>query len=95
MAILSLSVEQADQALREPWEGEAEALDAAAGAGRRAAAWVRSLPAPETDRWIVGPYADAVEKVMTPFDPGDCDDVDRDGTGGVDDDTTETLAGPT
>lgn len=32
---------------------------------------------------------------MTPLDPGDCDDVDRDGTGGVDDDTTETLAGPT
>lgn len=46
MAILSLSVEQADQAPREPWEGEAETLDAAAGAGRRAAAWVRTLPAP-------------------------------------------------
>ncbi|MFB6985278.1 hypothetical protein ACFC0C_26650 [Streptomyces sp. NPDC056178] len=53
------------------------------------------MPAPETDRWIVGPLADAVETVMTSLDPGDCDDVDQDGKGGADDGATETLAGLT
>ncbi|MFG3530092.1 hypothetical protein ACGF8B_25590 [Streptomyces sp. NPDC047917] len=52
MTILRLSIDPAAPAPREPWEGEADVL---AVAGRRAADWDRVLPAPETDRWIIGP----------------------------------------
>ncbi|MFE7116551.1 hypothetical protein ACFU99_14180 [Streptomyces sp. NPDC057654] len=55
MTVLSLPVEPADPTPRELWEGEAKALAEAAAAGRRAAAWFRALPAPESDRWVVGP----------------------------------------
>ncbi|MFE7046321.1 hypothetical protein ACFU9X_45225 [Streptomyces atratus] len=90
MTFPSLSIDLADPAPREPREGEADVL---AAAGRRAADWVRALPAPETGRWIIGPLADAVEKAMTSLDPGDRDGVDQHGKGGIDDDTAETLAG--
>ncbi|WP_331757179.1 hypothetical protein OG582_40100 (plasmid) [Streptomyces anulatus] len=67
---------------RELWEGEAEALAGAAEAGRRAAAWMRALPVPETggrpERWVVGELADAVERAMSALEPGDCDRVGPD-----------------
>ncbi|WP_254875659.1 hypothetical protein [Streptomyces sp. CAI 127] len=75
----------------EPWEGEAEALAAAADAGRRAAVWVRSLPGPLApapySAWL-GKVPGAIEAVMGGLDPEDCDRrVDDEfvhGTGGVD-----------
>ncbi|MFE7116552.1 hypothetical protein ACFU99_14185 [Streptomyces sp. NPDC057654] len=39
------------------------------------------------------PLADAVEAAMMALDPGDRDDVDREGKGGVGDSTMVTLAG--
>ncbi|MFD7534780.1 hypothetical protein [Streptomyces sp. NPDC059819] len=76
----------------EPGEDETEVLAEAAACGRRAANWIRGLPAPRRDRWIVGPLADAVETAMSTLDPGDCHCVDRDGKGGIDDCITATLA---
>ncbi|MCX4482383.1 hypothetical protein OG890_00215 [Streptomyces anulatus] len=84
------------------WEREAEALAGAAEAGRRAAAWMRALPVPETggrpERWVVGELADAVESAMGALDPGDCDRMGPDGVavdggGGVDAATMAELAG--
>ncbi|MFJ9623780.1 hypothetical protein [Streptomyces sp. NPDC101181] len=59
---------------REPWPGEAEALEAAAAAGRRAAAWLRSLPAPPDTaegRALGEELAAAVESVTAGLDPED------------------------
>ncbi|MEV7275153.1 hypothetical protein ACIQIG_33310 [Streptomyces bacillaris] len=76
----------------EPWEGEAAALAEAAAAGRRAAAWVRALPAPPSPTpgwvWLVGDLAQAIEDVMAALDPQDCDRMTPDGrvvegTGGM------------
>ncbi|MFF0430295.1 hypothetical protein ACFYUJ_38785 [Streptomyces sp. NPDC004520] len=77
---------------REPWPGEEEALAQAAATGRRAANWIRSLPLP-AGAWICGPLADAVDEAMSTLDPGDCDDVDRYGQGGVSESARERLAG--
>lgn len=68
---------------REPFPGEGEALESVAAAGRRAAGWLRSLPGPEDDNWISGDLADAIEEATQGLDPGDCDDADRWGDGGV------------
>lgn len=79
--------------LREPWPGEELVLAEAVAAGRRAAAWIRSLPVPPGETWIVGPLADAVEITMSSLDPGDCDDIDREGSAGVPEGVAETLRG--
>ncbi|WP_254404373.1 hypothetical protein [Streptomyces anulatus] len=85
----------------EPWKGEAAALAGAAAAGRRAAVWIRSLPAPPAPTparaWLVGDLAGAVEHAMAALDPQDCDHTDAhgravDGEGGVDPVTKSTLA---
>ncbi|MFJ9576237.1 hypothetical protein ACIRQF_07620 [Streptomyces sp. NPDC101191] len=76
---------------RVPWSGEQEALAQAAAAGRRAAAWVRNLPLPASETWIVGPLADAIEDAMTSLDPGDETWVDGTGRGGLSQPTEETL----
>ncbi|MFB6908039.1 hypothetical protein ACFCWB_27575 [Streptomyces bacillaris] len=85
----------------EPWEGEAAALAVAAEAGRRAAAWVRSLPVPPVPcpvgAWLAGELPEAIETAMSALDPQDCDGRSPDGTlvegaGGVDEETMSTLA---
>ncbi|MFD7749659.1 hypothetical protein ACFV2V_26830 [Streptomyces sp. NPDC059698] len=85
----------------EPWEGEAEALAAAAGAGRRAAAWVRSLPGPQAPTplsiWFARYLPEAVESVMGALDPQDCDRMDPggrlvQGAGGADPEAMEALS---
>ncbi|MER0428564.1 hypothetical protein ACFCZ5_28175 [Streptomyces microflavus] len=57
----------------EPWAGEPEVLAEAAEAGRRPAAWFRSLPAPPTSRpigtWLARALPDAVERAMSSLDP--------------------------
>ncbi|MFF0509125.1 hypothetical protein ACFYUH_36845 [Streptomyces fimicarius] len=89
-----------DLPLCEPWEGEAEVLAVAAEAGRRAAAWIRSLPGPPvpapTGAWLAGTLPDAVEAVMGSLDPADCDRRGPDdrfihGTGGADPSMMRTL----
>lgn len=54
--------------LYEPWAGEPEVLAEAAGAGRRAAAWIRSLPAPPSPSpvgtWLARTLPHAVESAM-------------------------------
>ncbi|MFJ7416749.1 hypothetical protein ACIQWZ_39060 [Streptomyces sp. NPDC098077] len=86
----------------ETWKGESEALAEAGVAGRRAAAWLRGLPVPESvgrpQRWVVAELADAVEWAMGSLDPGDCDRMGADGVvvdggGGVDAATMAHLAG--
>jgi hypothetical protein len=91
MTISHLPVEPAEPPAREPWPGEGEALAEAAAAGRRAADWIRTLPAPETDRWIVGPLADAVQEALEDLDPADCDDLGHEGAAGVDESVRERL----
>ncbi|MFE9701557.1 hypothetical protein [Streptomyces sp. NPDC006270] len=85
----------------EPWAGEDEALAEAAVAGRRAAAWVRSLPGPSASvpvgTWLAGELPAAIEAAMGGLDPEERDHVDEggavvDGTGGVDAATMETLS---
>ncbi|MGQ4732575.1 hypothetical protein ACUN3E_33590 [Streptomyces sp. Ju416(a)] len=72
----------------ELWEGEVAAVLAeAAEVGRRAAAWVRSLPGPPVPSpvgaWLAGELPDVVEAVMGGLDPQDCDHMAPDGrTGG-------------
>ncbi|WP_225804296.1 hypothetical protein [Streptomyces sp. NK15101] len=78
---------------RVPWTGEQEALAQAAAAGLRAAAWIRNLPLPPSETWIVGPLADAVEDAMTTLDPGDETWVEGTGRGGLSEATEETLNG--
>ncbi|MEU5233980.1 hypothetical protein AB0G82_32600 [Streptomyces anulatus] len=84
----------------ELWDGE-EALAEAAAAGRRAAAWIRSLPAPPsptpTWAWLVGDLAGAIEAAMTSLDPRDSDRMDEhglavDGAGGMAPVTQSMLA---
>jgi hypothetical protein len=75
---------------REPFPGEAEALESVAAAGRRASGWLRALPGPEDRNWISG-LADAIEEATRSLDPGDCDDVDRWGDGGVPEALRERL----
>ncbi|MGW7095509.1 hypothetical protein [Streptomyces sp. NPDC054874] len=85
----------------EPWEGQDVALAGASAAGRRAAAWVRSLPAPPlpgpVGAWLTGELPDAIETAMDGLDPEECDHMAPDGravdgTGGADAGTTSTLA---
>ncbi|MEV4940723.1 hypothetical protein [Streptomyces zaomyceticus] len=78
---------------RVPWAGEQEALAQAAAAGRRAAAWIRNLPLPPSEPWIVGSLADAVEEAMATLDPGDETWVAETGRGGLSETTEETLNG--
>ncbi|MFD3820242.1 hypothetical protein ACFWRZ_34715 [Streptomyces rubiginosohelvolus] len=85
----------------EPWEGQTAALAAAGAAGRRAAAWVRSLPPPPlpapVGAWLAGELPAAIETAMGSLDLEECDHVAPDGravdgTGGVDAATMGTLA---
>ncbi|MEU2295544.1 hypothetical protein ACFY9H_33280 [Streptomyces bacillaris] len=84
----------------EPWEGEEEALAAAAAAGRRAAAWIRSLPtAPEPSpvgSWLRVDLPESIEAATSGLDLQDCDRMDPggvmvDGTGGLDEETRSKL----
>ncbi|MEU4181022.1 hypothetical protein [Streptomyces sp. NPDC026589] len=85
----------------EPWEGQDVALAGAAAAGRRAAAWVRTLPAPPlpgpVGAWLARELPDAIEAAMGDLDPEECDHMAPDGrvvdgNGGVDAGTVSTLA---
>ncbi|MFF2721554.1 hypothetical protein [Streptomyces sp. NPDC058011] len=84
----------------EPWAGESEVLAEAASAGRRAAAWIRSLPGPPAPgpvgAWLTGELSGAVETAMGSLDPAACDRMVEgriiDGTGGVDAGTMGILA---
>ncbi|MFB6655314.1 hypothetical protein ACFCZ4_34080 [Streptomyces microflavus] len=85
----------------EPWVGEPEVLAEAAAAGRRAAAWIRSLPASpapsSVGAWLAGTLPDAVEAATASLDPAQCDRMGPDGrliegNAGVDAGTTSTLA---
>ncbi|MFJ3532504.1 hypothetical protein [Streptomyces sp. NPDC090132] len=76
-------------------------LAAAAAAGRRAAAWVRSLPAPPlpvpVGDWLAVELPAAITAAMSGLDPEECDHMAPDGrvvdgTGGVDAATISTLA---
>lgn len=84
----------------EPWAGEPEVLAEAAAAGRRAAAWIRSLPAPPAPRpvgtWLARTLPGAVEAATASLDPAQCDRIGPDGrliegNAGVDAGTTSTL----
>ncbi|MFJ2101506.1 hypothetical protein ACIOHR_30535 [Streptomyces anulatus] len=84
----------------EMWECQTAVLAGAAAAGRRAAAWVRSLPAPPLPApvgdWLAGELPAAVETAMSGLDPQECDHMAPDGraidgTGGVDAGTISTL----
>ncbi|MGX5397196.1 hypothetical protein ACWLMY_35750 [Streptomyces anulatus] len=84
----------------EPREGEPEALAEAAAAGRRAAAWVRSLPGPPAPgpagTWLSKELPAAIETAMGSLDPEDCTHLGPDGrivygAGGVDVAIMETL----
>ncbi|MFI0763049.1 hypothetical protein ACH4PX_37310 [Streptomyces anulatus] len=85
----------------EPWEGQTAVLAAAGAAGRRAAAWVRSLPAPPlrvpVGDWLAGELPATIETAMGSLDLEECDHMAPDGravegTGGVDAATMSTLA---
>ncbi|SCE62038.1 hypothetical protein [Streptomyces sp. OspMP-M43] len=85
----------------EPWEGQTAVLAGAAVAGRRAAAWVRSLPAPPlpvpVGDWLAGELPAAIETAMASLDPEECDHTAPhgravDGTGGADTGTVTPLA---
>ncbi|WP_329345256.1 hypothetical protein [Streptomyces microflavus] len=85
----------------EPWAGEPEVLAEATEAGRRAAAWIRSLPAPPAlspvGTWLATTLPGAVESATGSLDPAQCDRRGPDGrliegNGGVDAGTTSTLA---
>ncbi|MEV0888844.1 hypothetical protein AB0J03_34210 [Streptomyces microflavus] len=89
-----------DVPLYEPWAGEPEVLAQAAAAGRRAAAWIRSLPAPPAPSpvgtWLAVTLPDVVEVATASLDPAQCDRMGPDGrliegTAGVDAGTTSTL----
>lgn len=85
----------------EPWAGEPDVLAETAEVGRRAAAWIRSLPRPPVpcpvSTWLAGALPEAVETAMGSLDPADCDRMGPDGrliqgTGGVDAGTMSTLS---
>lgn len=76
-------------------------MAAAAAAGRRVAAWVRSLPGAPTacpvGAWLAGELPEAIEKVTASLTPEECDRMDSygvmsDGTGGLDEVTRSELA---
>lgn len=101
MTIAYLPLPPDDAPLYEPWAGEPEVLAEAAAAGRRAAVWIRSLPAPPAPSpvgtWLAGTLPDAVEAATASLDPAQCDRRGPDGrliegTAGVDAGTTSTLA---
>ncbi|WP_228183934.1 hypothetical protein [Streptomyces anulatus] len=84
----------------EPWEGEEEALAEAAAAGRRAAAWIRSLPtAPAPGpvaSWLREDLPEAIEAATSSLNAHDRDHmapggVMVDGTGGLDAETRSKL----
>ncbi|MEV7951998.1 hypothetical protein AB0O74_34140 [Streptomyces rubiginosohelvolus] len=100
MTLSYLPAGPADDVPYEPWEGEEEALAAAAAAGRRAAAWIRSLPtAPEpgpVGSWLCEDLPESIEAATAALDPQDCDRMDPggvmvDGTGGLDEETRSKL----
>lgn len=81
--------------------GQGGVLAEAAEAGRRAAAWIRSLPGPPApgpvDAWLARELPRAVETAMGSLDPSACDRMGPDGrlidgTGGVDVGTMSVLA---
>ncbi|MFD7859134.1 hypothetical protein ACFV6B_33475 [Streptomyces microflavus] len=85
----------------EPWAGESEVLAEAAVAGRRAAAWIRSLPAPpapsSVGTWLATTLPETVEAATASLDPAQCDRMGPDGrliegNAGVDAGTASTLA---
>ncbi|MEU2415076.1 hypothetical protein ABZ736_27430 [Streptomyces sp. NPDC013099] len=85
----------------EPWDGEEEALAAAAAAGRRTAEWIRSLPqvpaSGPVGAWLLRDLPEAIETTTASLDPQDCDRMEPDGvmvdgTGGLDEETRSTLA---
>ncbi|MFD8110300.1 hypothetical protein [Streptomyces microflavus] len=93
MTIANLPSAPDDVPLYELWAGESEVLAGAAEAGRRAAAWIRSLSAPPALRtggtWLAGAQPNAVEAAMGFLDPADCDRMGPqgrlvEGNGGVD-----------
>ncbi|MFI8178832.1 hypothetical protein ACIF6H_36990 [Streptomyces microflavus] len=101
MTISLLPAGPPDDVPYELWEGEEEALAAAAAAGFRAAEWIRSLPgAPSpcpVGAWLAGELPHAIEAATSSLDPGDCDrmgpeGVMVDGTGGVDEEIRSGLA---
>ncbi|MEU0382719.1 hypothetical protein ABZ093_36370 [Streptomyces cyaneofuscatus] len=83
MTIAYLPLPADDVPPYEPWAGEPEVLAEAAEAGRRAAAWIRSLPAAPAPRpvgtWIAGVLPAAVEAAMASLDPAQCDRMVRRG----------------
>ncbi|MDQ0701198.1 MULTISPECIES: hypothetical protein [unclassified Streptomyces] len=90
-----------DDVSYEMWEGQTAVLAGAAAAGRHAAAWVRSLPAPPLPApvgdWLAGELPAAIETAMSGLDPQECDHMAPDGrvvdgTGGVDAGTISILA---
>ncbi|MGW4221500.1 hypothetical protein ACWEJZ_31345 [Streptomyces bacillaris] len=101
MTILNFPAPVPAEPSYEPWEGEAAALAVAAESGRRAAAWVRSLPgqpAPcPVGAWLAGELPEAIGTAMRELDPQDCDGMGPDGvlaagSGGVDAETMSTLS---
>ncbi|MFC8705843.1 hypothetical protein ACFUIV_27165 [Streptomyces anulatus] len=85
----------------ELWDGEDRALAAATAVGRRAAAWIRSLPtalAPGlVGTWLIRDLPEAIETATASLDPQDCDRMEPDGvmvdgTGGIDEETRSALA---
>ncbi|MEV1092825.1 hypothetical protein [Streptomyces microflavus] len=101
MTIAYLPLPPDDAPPYEPWAGEPEVLAESAEAGRRAAAWIRSLPAPPAPRpvgtWLAGALPAAVEAATASLDPAQCDRMGPDGrlvegTAGVDAGTMSTLA---
>ncbi|MGN2366696.1 hypothetical protein [Streptomyces luridiscabiei] len=101
MTIAYLPLPPDDAPLYEPWAGEPEVLAEAAAAGRRAAAWIRSLPAPPAlspvGTWLATTLPGAVESATGSLDPAQCDRMGPDGrliegTAGVDAGTTSTFA---
>lgn len=101
MTITHLPAGPTDDVPYEPWDGEEEALAAAAAAGRRAAEWVRSLPqgsAPgPVGTWLLRDLPETIETATASLDPQDCDRMESDGvmvdgTGGIDEETRSALA---
>ncbi|MFJ1789672.1 hypothetical protein ACIOML_35860 [Streptomyces anulatus] len=100
MTISHLPAGPTDDVPYEPWKGEEEALAAAAAAGRRTAAWIRSLPHAQApgpvDTWLLRDLPETIETAMAALDPQDCDRMEPDGvmvdgTGGLDEETRSTL----
>ncbi|MFG2768662.1 hypothetical protein [Streptomyces rubiginosohelvolus] len=101
MTISHLPAGPTDDVPYEPWEGEDEALAAAAAAGRRAAEWIRFLPqAPApgpVGSWLLRDLPDTIEKATATLDPQDCDRMESDGvmvdgTAGLDEEIRSKLA---